>query len=90
MSRISNDVVDELIENEGYRRGDVRPIHPIGVQRLALDLRDARAEARQLRTLLDQATGIMNGVATQLDTIAASSVSVRKGTRRTRVKRTKK
>ncbi len=89
MPRVNDDVVNELVENEGCRSGEVTPIHPVGIVRLALDLREARAEARHLRALLDQAAGIMNGVATQLDRVAVSSVRVRKGTRDSRVKRTK-
>lgn len=50
--RVSDEVVAELIENDGCRKGHVAPINETGIVRLALDLREARAEVARLSSLL--------------------------------------
>lgn len=46
MSRIAKEALDELIEHQGNLKHG--PINTVGVYRLALDLRDARARIAQL------------------------------------------
>lgn len=53
--RVTNDVLNEIIENDGCRRGSVVPINSTGVVRLALDLQEARAELARLKVLVAQA-----------------------------------
>lgn len=46
--RVSNAMLEEIIANDGCRRGSVTPINSTGVVRLAVDLLDARAQVRRL------------------------------------------
>jgi hypothetical protein len=49
MPRVTDEVLQEIIDNDGCRRGQTTPIHPTGIVRLALDLQDARAEITRLK-----------------------------------------
>lgn len=50
--RVSDEVVKELIEYEGCRRGGTGLINATGIVRLALDLQEARQEVEELRRKL--------------------------------------
>ena len=52
--RIPDAVLVELVDNDGCRKGSVEPVNAMGVQRLALDLIDARAEVTRLQSLLER------------------------------------
>lgn len=59
--RITDKMVQELIDNEGYQKGTIMdPISSIGVVRLALDLQEARAEVERLQTELTKPNKIKN------------------------------
>ena len=49
--RVDDNVVQELIDNDGCRKGSTAPINETGIVRLALDLQDARAEIKRLTVL---------------------------------------
>jgi hypothetical protein len=51
--RVPDDVVTELIDNDGCRRNSGERVSSTGVVRLALDLQEARAEAAKLKALLE-------------------------------------
>ncbi len=46
--RITNDILQEIIDNDGCRKGSATPINSTGIVRLCLDLLDARKEIEQL------------------------------------------
>ncbi len=49
--RVPDEVLQEIIDNHGCRKGCVEPINELGIVRLALDLQDARAEAAKFSIL---------------------------------------
>lgn len=87
--RVTNDVLDELIENDGCRRGGVKPIHPIGIVRLALDLREARRQIVYLTSRLQTTAGLLSGVAERVLEVVNDQDRANKITRFDREKRTK-
>ncbi len=56
--RVPDEVLVEIVDNGGCRKGSVEPVSAMGVQRLALDLIDARAEAANLQSLLERALAV--------------------------------
>jgi hypothetical protein len=48
--RIDNAKLDTLIKNEGTSDGALKLVNPIGVLRLALDLKEAREEIAKLKS----------------------------------------
>lgn len=88
MPRVTNDVLAELIENDGCRRGHVAPINATGIVRLALDLQDARARIKELECLATQISSLLSTVAS---TVGEAGRSVpTQSTRTPGGKRTKK
>lgn len=67
MPRVTDEVLEEIIDNDGCRRGSLESLNATGVLRLALDLYDARAEVRRLRALVAQAGGVITDVAGALE-----------------------
>lgn len=53
--RITDDVLQEIIDNGGCRKGAANPVNSTGVVRLALDLQEARSEVARLKKRLDAA-----------------------------------
>ena len=52
MIRITKEALDELIEHQGELKHG--PLNSVGVCRLALDLRDARARIAELESALEE------------------------------------
>jgi hypothetical protein len=86
--RVTNDVLDEIIENDGCRRGSVTPINSTGVVRLALDLQEARRQIADLQAAFNHATEGWRTVTKQAG--EAGRIVPTKTTRLDRGKRTKK
>lgn len=92
MPRVPNDVVRELIDNDGCRRGALTPINSTGIVRLALDLQEARARIADLERLILSAGSLIATTADhiQAEVRAADQDRANKTTRLDRGKRTKK
>ncbi len=84
MPRVTDDVLEELIENDGCRRGEARPIHPTGVVRLCLDLQEARARIAELELHLRVSAETIKAIGRLSEECANQSTGL------DRAKRTKK
>lgn len=85
MPRVNDDVLDELIENDGCRRGSVVPINSLGVVRLALDLQDARARISDLERHLRASASTIQAVG-RLSEECANQSTVKSAAKRTKKK----
>jgi len=55
--RVADEILEELIENDGCRAGSAGPVSALAIVRLALDLQDARTEVKKLQLELCDADG---------------------------------
>jgi len=92
MPRVPDDVLQELIDNDGCRRGSASPINSTGIVRLALDLQEARRQIAYLESCSAQTSSLLSAVARHTQSVIRASDQDRasKSTRLDRGKRTKK
>lgn len=65
--RVPDEVLEEIISNDGCRKGSANPINATGVLRLALDLQEARAEASRMSALLSTSANVLRSAAKEID-----------------------
>lgn len=83
MPRVADEVVQELIDNDGCRRGDVEPLAPLGIVRLAHDLQDARHEVARLRRVIANSESAMKALSMAMATLASNTTD-KPGRKRTK------
>lgn len=89
MPRVSDDVLEELIANDGCRSGSTVPINSTGVVRLALDLQEARRRIADLELHLRASAATIQAIGRLSEDRANNTTGLDRG-KRTKSRKKKK